>query len=204
MRPAILFLLLALAAGVLAGSPPAHASVLLVAGVQVTAPAESLRVRDVRVRASEHLTPQASPFRAMTLSTLSTVVPIGVGLTIGDRGGNEVAGAALIVGGVIVGPAVGYFDSGLHRRGMRGVMLRTATGILALSAVSALIANDSDLTDVSGPVFLFLGGVGATALLAVADCVLVGRDVAHARSVSFAPAIVPLGRTAAVGVTMRF
>lgn len=204
MRPALFLPLPALAAGVLAG--PALASALLVAGISITTPAESLRVREARARAAEHLTPQATPLRAATISTLSTVVPLGVGLTIADRGAHGTTGALLVAGGVIVGPAVGYFDAGLERRGMRGIVLRTVTGLVALSAVGTLIGDDSDLTDVSGPVILFLGGVGATVVLAVADCVLVGPDVARARRTawSIAPAVPAGSRAPGVGVTLRF
>lgn len=177
-----------------------------IAGVRITTPAESLRVREARTRAAEHLTAHATPLRAATISTLSTLVPVGVGLAIADRGAHGTASGLLMVGGVIVGPAMGYFDSGLHRRGTRGILLRTATGLLALSAVGTLIGDDSDLSDVSGPVLLFVGGVGATAVLALADCALVGPDVARARrtSWSIAPTVLPGSRVPGVGVTLRF
>ena len=202
MRSALVLLLPALTAGVLAG--PVGANGLLVAGVSITTPAESLRVREARTRAAEHLTPHATPLRAATISTLATVVPVGVGLSIAGRNGT--AGALLVAGGVIVGPAAGYFDSGLDRRGTLGVVLRTATGILALSAVSALIGDDSDLTDFSGPAIVFIGGVSATGLLAIADCALVGPDVARAqrRSWSIGPTAQPGRGARGVGVALRF
>ena len=179
----------------------ARATTALVASVSITTPAESLRVRETRVAKKPHLSPQASPARATMLSLGSTVIPVAAGFAIANAGDHVPEGTLLVVGGVIVGPAVGYFDSGLYARGTRGIALRLATGLFALSAVSSLIGDDSD---VGGPVLIFIGGVGGTAVLAIVDCALVGHDVARAQAVSIAPVILPGARAPGVGVTIRF
>jgi hypothetical protein len=146
-----------------------------------------------------------SPGTAVTLSTLGTAVPIALGLAGG--------GVGLLAGGLVLGPALGYVYAGEAGRGMahagiRAVVLGATVGgaVLICSAGECnVLGPDSGALAAAG--ILVLGGVVATAVLAVVDIVRVG-DRVRARNqrlgaVTLRPAYFPASRAAGLLVTWR-
>ena len=94
-------------------------------------PAMRYPVRQVPAGAGDSVRPHKSPGAAFALSFGFTVVPMAAGVGAGGNG----AGAALFLGGLVIGPSVGQFYAGRVGRGLGTIALRglgTAAGIASL------------------------------------------------------------------------
>jgi len=185
----------------------ARATTPLIASLPITTPAETLAARNALVRKPVRLSEHASPARAALLSAGATLVPVAVGLGIIANTSHNAAGGIVAGSGVLLGPAAGYFDSGLTGRGTRGLALRFAAATLGITAglATAASVHGGDIADYSGAFIVVMAGAGTAMILAVADCSLVASDVARAQraSVSLAPTVLPSGG-AGLGFTVRF
>ena len=198
--------LLALVLVSLGNAQAAHAATTLVAGVSITTPAESLAARAGREpRTRPKLSPNASPTRGTLLSVGATVIPIAAGAAlIGADIDRNVLGTSLLIGGLVVGPSIGYLDAGLLGRGAGGIALRAAGASLAFSAVVSAFEESNDYLDSVGPYYLFLGGCAVTGGLAIYDCVAVHGDIAKAQRATMSIGPARVGGAPGVGVSVRF
>jgi hypothetical protein len=179
----------------------------LITSVSISAPAESVAVRARRAQESEHLSAHASPARAALMSIGATGIPIATGAAIVANTSHNVLGSAIMIGGVLFGPAAGYYDSGLYRRGTRGMALRTAAGVLSLTvALAAAPRHGGELEDYAASFVIVLSGAAIATTLAVVDCGLVAHDVGAAQRLSFSvmPRIAPSTGAPGVALTVRF
>ncbi|MFN2324861.1 MAG: hypothetical protein ABR551_03165 [Gemmatimonadales bacterium] len=101
-----------------------------------------------------------SPAAAQRVSLLGFLVPVAIGtaLTVSDDAsdGAFVAGAALLFGGTILGPAVGYWRGGAAGRGWLGAGIRT--GVLVAAAATLVDFNDGDNAAAAGAGLLIAVG----------------------------------------------
>jgi hypothetical protein len=150
-----------------------------------------------------------SPALAVTLSTIGTLAPIAVGIWMVDRNsqqdgqgnsrfdsGDEI-GAALIVTGAIMGPALGHFYA--HEKGLFWYRL----GIGAAAGTIALTAKDDPA------VIALVAGGAAVGIMGVMDIIRTPEAVrrfnaAHAVQARVAPAIMNGKVGLAVGVRAGF
>ena len=105
---------------------------------------------------------------ALMWSLLGTLVPIGVGVvassTAGEASDNPLPGF-LILGGMLVGPALGHFYAGRSGHALAGIGIRTVTLAALLGGVAASWDNNS------GGNALFLAGLVASATSVAWDIV---------------------------------
>jgi hypothetical protein len=112
-------------------------------GVALSVPFGAGRGRRVQAR--------RSPGVALGRSLFATLIPAAVGTAgIAVSGGNDnvagsIAGASLIVGAVVVGPAAGHWYAGQPRRAARGIRLRALT--LAASGLLTFAVLVTSLED---------------------------------------------------------
>lgn len=150
-----------------------------------------------------------SPGTALALSALGTAVPMGIGAT---SEGPAVAG--LFLGGLILGPALGYVYAGevgygLTHAGIRlGVLGATYGGMLAIcsAAECGLIFGGGDPGATTAAAAVGLAGLGVITGLAVWDIVRVDNRV-RARNgrrarLAVGPAFIP-GSGSGVVATWR-
>jgi hypothetical protein len=153
-----------------------------------------------------------SPGMARRLSILGTSVPLGVAYAIDKIGFGDPEGE-LAVGGIVLGPVLGYAYAGERGRGMRHAGIRAAVvGGTALTAVVICSGRDCDVLNSPGPELTLAGAVVAagavyTILLIVRDINEVG-DRVRARNqrlgaVSVQPTCFPESRTAGLLFTWR-
>ena len=100
---------------------------------------------------------------ALMWSLLGTLVPIGVGVvassTAGEASDNPLPGF-LILGGMLVGPALGHFYAGRSGHALAGIGIRTLTLAAFLGGAAASWNGDS-----GGDALLLAGLVAGLALL---------------------------------------
>ncbi len=152
-----------------------------------------------------------SPGLAHALSALGTAAPIALGLAI-----KEGTGVTLLAAGLVIGPALGCVYAGDAGRGMAHAGIRAAVLGAAFGGAAAICSVGDCSLGIFGEetggalapaVMLVLGGVVATAVLAVRDVNRVG-DRVRARNqrlaaVSVRPAYFPQSRTVGLLVTWR-
>ena len=148
-----------------------------------------------------------SPETARILSLLGTAAPIALGLAIGES-----RMVTLVVGGLFLGPALGYVYAGETRRGVVGAGIRLAVlGVGAAGAVVICSTGDCNTTSDGGAfgaaITFLAAGVVVTTVLASVDIIRVG-DRVRARNqrlaaVSVQPTYFPESRTAGLLVTWR-
>ena len=147
---------------------------------------------------------------ARRLSLLGTAAPIALGFAVAGHARGK--SFTLLVGGIVLGPALGYVYAGETGRGIGGAGLRLAAlGIGAAGAIVICLTNDCNATSAGGAlgaaaVSLLAGGVVTTVLAAV-DIIRVA-DWVRARNqqlaaVSVQPTYFPESRTAGLLVTWR-
>lgn len=179
------------------------------AGAPITQAADVARQDTLRTGAAWR-----SPGEATRRSAHATLVPVAVGAgavvagVAGAQSGYLVAGGCLVVaGGLVFGPAAGYYYGGLPRRGNLGVAARllvVAGPPLAAAWSQHQRWGDRDWSEAGGAL---LGGLAAGAALAVLDVAVVGGDVRRrneagaARALSLAPAVAPFSH--APGIAAR-
>lgn len=80
--------------------------------------------------------PPKSPGAAFLFSFGATALPIALGVvSIGADG--KVPGVAMISGGALLGPSMGYLYARQWRTGVKGVLLRTVTGLATVALLNA-------------------------------------------------------------------
>ena len=140
---------------------------------------------------------ERSPGIARALSLVGTAAPVALSLS-----DNDAASYALLGGGLILGPSIGYVYAGDAKRGMKRAGVRAA--VLAATLGPALLLGDPDPQgDVSAlRAALALGGGIATVVLAVLDIKRVG-DRVRAQNEVLRPAYFRNARTVGFVLTLR-
>lgn len=154
-----------------------------------------------------------SPGLATTLSLLGTLAPIGASYAVGGDGGG--LSAALLLGGALVGPSLGYFYAGEAGQGLKGLGLRT----LALGATIGLTAAvctagcdfiwGSDDEGLAAAVLISIAGLATTGVLAgrdiarVDDAVRAHNERVMQSAVSVGLTYVPEARAPGIVLTLR-
>jgi len=132
-----------------------------------------------------------SPGTALALSALGTVVPIALSVTAGDGG----AAWGLSLGGLVLGPSLGYLYAGETGPALKGIGLRTAVLAATVGAIAAICNTDCSWADALVTVPLVAGaGVATTTVLAIVDIVRVD-DRVRARNERIASSQLPLRLT---------
>jgi hypothetical protein len=174
---------------------------------------------DLAAQESEPYEPR-SPSEARFRSVLGMAVPFAAAYGLdkagfGDRNteGGEFAIGALVVGGIVLGPVLGYVYAGETGRGLRQAGLRAVVvGATAGTAVAICARRDCNVLGSSGPELAVAGlvalaGAAFTTFLVVRDIIEVG-DRVQARNqrlgaVSVQPTYFPESGTAGLLVTWR-
>jgi len=155
-----------------------------------------------------HTSQHQDPVSATLLSAAFTVFPTvaGIVMVTGEEGSS--AGVLLIVGGLTLGPAIGYFSAGRVGRGVAGFGVRTLvlTGTLALGLFMCPgVCDNSD----KGAEAVIVGGFVITAGLAAYDIATVRRKLPLEGSASFRrvriyPTYVAATKSPGLGVNIEF
>jgi hypothetical protein len=127
--------------------------------------------------------PQKIPSEATALraSLAGTIVPIATGFIIKsleNPNSNHAVPAALILTGLTIGPATGYFYGGCHKRGLKGIGIRALTigGTTALAY--ALIKKSQEADKESNEMFAGAGeALFAIAVIGVGSIALITEDI---------------------------
>ena len=151
-----------------------------------------------------------SPETARRLSLLGTAAPIALGFAVAGHARGK--SFTLLVGGIVLGPALGYVYAGETGRGIGGAGIRLAVlGVGAAGAVVICSTGDCNTTSDGGAfgaaITFLAAGVVVTTVLASVDIIRVG-DRVRARNqrlaaVSVQPTYFPESRTAGLLVTWR-
>jgi hypothetical protein len=114
-----------------------------------------------------------SPGTALAMSAFGTLVPIG--LVVGGAAGDQ--GGGLLLGGLLLGPSLGYLYGGETGRGLKGIGVRA--GVLAVTGLAAAGICSSgcdfwgDDNGAVGAAAVVLLGLVTTSVLAIRDVVRV-------------------------------
>ncbi len=120
-----------------------------------------------------------SPFLAFALSAIATGVPIAYGLSL-DGTKNETAGGLLFAGGLILGPAVGFFYGEEWGRGMTGVGIRAGlAGVSVLLMAGSASSSHSFGEAIGGAMVVGALGVLAVGVDAIYDLIVVGPTISE-------------------------
>lgn len=129
-----------------------------------------VRVQPCSGQSDTRADPQPEPkslAMALQWSLYGTLVPVaaGGGLLIAKPNDPEAFGLAAVVGGLVIGPALGHFYAGRPGRAIAGVGLRTALGVGAAAVVISHSLCDAAVCRLSGTdaTILVLGAVGLLA-----------------------------------------
>lgn len=174
------------------------AAAALIAGAPAAAHAQDAR---------SSFTPK-SPYVAVQLSLLGTVVPTALGIAMGDGAGS--LRGWLIAYGVFVGPSTGYFYGGQVGRGMGTAALRF--GILLGAAAGAMGACGGvwGCDDPGAANAIVIVGLGAYVASALYDIARAGAaadawNARHAeRRVTIMPRVDPVTPSGGVSVRIGF
>ncbi len=149
-----------------------------------------------------------SPFLAFALSAIATGVPVAYGLSL-DGKQNETAGGLLFAGGLILGPAMGFFYGEEWGRGMTGVGIRAGlTGVSVLLMASSAGSSHSFGEAVGGAMVVGALGVLAVGVDAIYDLIVVGpsiseqNDTRQVFSISMSPVYRPDSRSMGFHITI--
>jgi hypothetical protein len=108
-----------------------------------------------------------SPAVALQWSLYGTLLPVAAGgaLLIDKPNDPEAFGLAAVVGGLVIGPALGHFYARRPGRALAGVGLRTALGVGVTAVVISHVLCDAAVCRLSGTdaTILVLGAVGLLA-----------------------------------------
>lgn len=105
----------------------------------------------------------------------ATLVPLAIAIPLGnaaDDGPALDAARALVVSGLVLGPAAGYWYGDRAARGTLGAVLRAGVLVATIAAV-----DDDEEWDIAADVLGVLIGTGVTAASATWDIVFVHRHV---------------------------
>ena len=173
--------------------------------LRVLACAGTLMARTVAVLAAQEPEPYGarSPGVARAHSFLGTAVPIAAGFAFAEGVFPDAVGS-LLVGGVVLGPVLGYVYAGEVGRGMAHAGIRAA--VLA-GTVGAIGVSGWSTHEIGPAALLVTAGGVASIVLAVRDIIQVG-DRVRARNqrlgaISVRPTYFPKSRTAGLLVTWR-
>ncbi len=133
-----------------------------------------------------------SPGTATTLSLLGTVAPLG--LTMAGVGQAEGAPAWLLLGGLVVGPSLGYFYAGDTKGALKGLGLRTAVLGATMGTVAAICSSGcsiwgDDNGSLAAAGIVALAGLATTTVFAIRD-IARADDTVRARNERIALAAV--------------
>ncbi len=146
------------------------------------------------------------PASATWLSTAFTVIPTVAGFAL-MAGGSETAGPLLFMGGLTLGPSIGYFSAGRTGRGFAGFGIRTGVFLGSALVAVALCPVWCDQSEATAAEAVFIGGMVVTAGLAVYDIATVRRKQvapSGANQVRVYPAWVPAARSPGLAVQVTF
>jgi hypothetical protein len=153
-----------------------------------------------------------SESKAFHLSLWSTAVPVissGMWFLLSDNLGNfnEVIGpVSLGIGGILIGPSIGYFYSNKAGRGLSGIGNRTGLG--ASTALLSILIGTCSLDSVEPNAVLIACGGGIFLYSAVADIIKVkkaareyNQTINQRNSLTITPEYFP--KYSAVGLSIR-
>ena len=155
-----------------------------------------------------HTSQYQDPAIATLLSAAFTVFPTvaGIAMVTGEEGSST--GGWLIISGLTLGPAIGYFSAGRVGRGFAGLGVRTLvlTGTIALVALGCQGGCSNEDT---GAKIIAVGGFVITAGLAAYDIATVRRKVpvegsAHSSRIRIYPTYVAATKSPGLGVNIEF
>jgi len=146
------------------------------------------------------------PASATFLSAAFTVLPTLAGIGVIANDPESGAGSFLLMSGLTLGPAMGYFSTGRVGRGMAGFGIRTGVFIGTIAAgfgICGWTCSDGQRSTAQAVV---IGGMAITAALAVYDIVQVRRKLpAEAASrVRVYPTYVATAKSPGIAIRVTF
>ena len=146
------------------------------------------------------------PSGATVLSAAFTVLPTLAGIAVIAGDTESGAGYLLFMGGLTLGPAIGYFSTGRVGRGMAGFGIRTGVFIGSFGAAFAICWDNCSGSQESTAAAVLVGGLAITAALAVYDIVKVRRKLpaeTAARATVY-PTYVAATKSPGIGIRVTF
>lgn len=147
--------------------------------------------------------PKSEKF-ALTLSLVGTIVPFSI-LVSRWGVGQSAARTWVSIGGMFIGPALGYFYGGISGRGLPGIGVRS---LCILSVIGGTYLAWKDYTPLAFP--LVFGGIAVFFISSIRDIASVSRKVREHNeeirniALSIAPIIIPQKKTFGIGVQVQF
>ncbi len=146
------------------------------------------------------------PSGATVLSAVFTVLPTLAGIAVIAGDTESGAGYLLFMGGLTLGPAIGYFSTGRVGRGMAGFGIRTGVFIGSFVAAFGICGGTCSDSQRSTGTAVLVGGLAITAALAVYDIVKVRRKLpaeTAARATVY-PTYVAATKSPGIGIRVTF
>ncbi len=146
------------------------------------------------------------PSGATVLSAAFTVLPTLAGIAVIAGDSESGAGYLLFMGGLTLGPAIGYFSTGRVGRGLAGFGIRTGVFIGSLVAACAAGWDTCSGSQESTAAAVLVGGLAITAALVVYDIVKVRRKLpaeTAARATVY-PTYVAATKSPGIGIRVTF
>lgn len=169
----------------------------LLAGAQLAAQPPGATLPATRYR---------DPASATILSAAFTVLPTLAGIALLSSETESETGSLLFMGGLTLGPSMGYFSTGRVGRGLGGFGLRSAVFVGTAMASYGICGWTCSDSQESAATMVAIGGFAATAALAVYDIVKVRRKlpVERATRLSVYPTYVDATKSPGIGIMVTF
>lgn len=138
-----------------------------------------------------------SAVAAYKTSLWGTIIPVSAGaaILVAQGGGeHDRTGAMLLLwGGSMFGPALGYAQTSLGGRALKGIGIRAGIELVTLTAAFAVCGMRCNHNQESSANIVLLGGLSLVTVSAIYDITHVRRNVSRhtATTVSFTPIYAP-------------
>lgn len=153
-----------------------------------------------------------SPQSALTIGLAATLIPATAGMFMWSANRDPSEAALVIAGGVILGPAIGYWSAGMSGRGWKSLALRAGLALGSLASGMAICGWSCTVGDANYDL-AWAGvatGSGLGALSAWYDLARVKPNVREhndrqaTQRIAFTPTYVPRSRTWGLRVGVMF
>jgi hypothetical protein len=130
------------------------------------------------------------PASSTWLSLGATLVPAAAGIAIGNN--SSATGAGLVFGGMVVGPAAGYWSGHIGGKALSGLLIRTGGLVLMAAGSSSCFKNSYNSFCNNGASAAVIGGALVVLGSAAYDIATVGKKVRANNGALARASVVPL------------
>jgi hypothetical protein len=130
------------------------------------------------------------PASSTWLSLGGTLVPAAAGFVIGNN--SSATGGALVLGGLLAGPATGYWSGHIGSKALPGLLIRTGGLVLMAAGSSSCFKNSYNSLCNNGASAAVIGGALVVLGSAAYDIATVGKKVRANNGALARASVVPL------------